>query len=316
MSGTSGTYAIIAPVTTTKSADRAPPDLSPGRRGGALGDPCRRCEGQGAAGGRGARHRLRRGRAGLPDAGAHRRGRRLACRDTANHRYTPTGGTPGAPRGHRGQDPARLGLRGGGQPGAGHQRRQAGRRQRFRRAVRPGRRSPGARPVLDDLPRGHRAWPAGRRSSSPPTRPPGSAPRSRTSSAAWTPRTKALLFVSPSNPTGAVYPRRRDRGHRPAGRVEGDLGADRRDLRAPRLRRGRAPLHARPRARAGRPLPGGQRGGQDLRHDRAGGWGGSSGRPTPSAPRPTSRATRPPTWPTCRSAPRWPPSRATSTTWP
>ena len=29
--------------------------------------------------------------------------------------------------------------------------------------------------------------------------------------AAWTPNTKALLFVSPSNPTGAVYPRRRSR---------------------------------------------------------------------------------------------------------
>ena len=86
--------------------------------------------------------------------------------------------------------------------------------------------------------------------------------------AAWTPSTKALLFVSPSNPTGAVYPRRRDRGHRPLGAGQGDLGADRRDLRAPRLRRGRAPLHAGAGARAGRPLPGGQRRGQDLRHDR------------------------------------------------
>ena len=35
--------------------------------------------------------------------------------------------------------------------------------------------------------------------------------------AARTPRTKALLFVSPSNPTGAVYPPRRGRGDRAVG---------------------------------------------------------------------------------------------------
>ena len=33
-----------------------------------------------------------------------------ACRDPANHHYTPTGGHPRAARGHRGQDRARLGL--------------------------------------------------------------------------------------------------------------------------------------------------------------------------------------------------------------
>ncbi|MEI2700042.1 MAG: aminotransferase class I/II-fold pyridoxal phosphate-dependent enzyme [Microthrixaceae bacterium] len=36
--------------------------------------------------------------------------------------------------------------------------------------------------------------------------------------AARTPRTKALVFVSPSNPTGSVYPPRGDRGDRPVGR--------------------------------------------------------------------------------------------------
>ena len=41
--------------------------------------------------------------------------------------------------------------------------------------------------------------------------------------AACTTRTKALLFVSPSNPTGAVYPRG-DRGDRLVGCRQGDLG--------------------------------------------------------------------------------------------
>ena len=52
--------------------------------------------------------------------------------------------------------------------------------------------------------------------------------------AARTDRTKALLFVSPSNPTGAVYPRGRGRGHRPVGGRARHLGRHRRDLRAPR----------------------------------------------------------------------------------
>ena len=39
--------------------------------------------------------RVRRRRAGLPDPGLHRRGRAVAaCRDPANHRYTPAGGLP------------------------------------------------------------------------------------------------------------------------------------------------------------------------------------------------------------------------------
>ena len=35
--------------------------------------------------------------------------------------------------------------------------------------------------------------------------------------AACTPRTKVLLFVSPDNPSGAVYPPGRGRGDRPVG---------------------------------------------------------------------------------------------------
>ena len=55
--------------------------------------------------------------------------------------------------------------------------------------------------------------------------------------AARTDRTKVLLFVSPSNPTGAVYSARAGRGDRPLGGRARPLGRHRRDLRAPGLRR-------------------------------------------------------------------------------
>ena len=61
-------------------------------------------------------------------------------------------------------------------------------------------------PVLDDVPRGH---PAGRRRAGAGGRRRAERlPRSPSAQleAARTPRTKALLFCSPSNPTGAVYP--------------------------------------------------------------------------------------------------------------
>ena len=67
--------------------------------------------------------------------------------------------------------------------------------------------------------------------------------------AARTDRTKVLLFVSPSNPTGAVYTADEIRAHRPVGRGPRAVGADRRDLRAPRLRRRRHRLDAGARAR-------------------------------------------------------------------
>jgi hypothetical protein len=61
--------------------------------------------------------------------------------------------------------------------------------------------------------------------------------------AARTERTKVLLFVSPSNPTGAVYTA--DEIRRSAvGRGPRPVGAHRRDLRAPRLRRRRDRLAA------------------------------------------------------------------------
>ena len=176
------------------------------------------------------------------------------------------GRDPGAARGDRRQDAARLRLRGAAGPGAGDQRRQAGRGQRVRRAVRPRRRGHRARPVLDDLPRVHRPGRRDargrvlRRDDGFPLL--GRGPRGGVDAQ----HQGAALRVAVQPDRGRLPPRR-DRGHRPLGAREGDLGADRRDLRAPRLRRRRAPLHAGAGARAGRPLPGGQRRGQDLRHD-------------------------------------------------
>ena len=88
-------------------------------------------------------------------------------------------------------------------------------------------------------------------------------------------------------------PARADRGHRPLGGRARHLGRDRRDLRAPRLRRAHAALDAGRRAGPGRPLHRRQRRGQDLRDDRL------ARRLDDRAPRHRSR---PP--PTCSRTPR------------
>ena len=55
--------------------------------------------------------------------------------------------------------------------------------------------------------------------------------------AARTERTKMLVFVSPSNPTGAVYPPEQVEAIGEWAAAQGHLGGHRRDLRAPGLRR-------------------------------------------------------------------------------
>ncbi len=128
--------------------------------------------------------------------------------------------------------------------------------------------------------------------------------------AARTDRTKALVFVSPSNPTGRRVPAGRGRGHRPLGGRARHLGHHRRDLRAPHLRR-RTEFCSMPaaRARAGRPLRGAQRRGQDLRHDRLArrvddrSARRHQGRHQPAVPRHLERGQRQP------ARPRWPRSR-------
>ena len=89
--------------------------------------------------------------------------------------------------------------------------------------------------------------------------------------AAWTPRTKALLFVSPSNPTGAVYPRDEIEAIGQWAVSKGIWVLT--DEIYEHLVYGGAEHHSMPVVvpGAGRPLPGGQRRGQDLRHDRLAG---------------------------------------------
>ncbi len=104
----------------------------------------------------------------------------------------------------------------------------------------------------------------------------------------------------PVQPDRGGLPPWGDGGDRSVGRVHGHLGGHRRDLRAPGLRGGGAPLDAGAGARAGRHLRGGQRGGQDLRHDRlAGGVDAGTGRRDrrghqPAVPRDVQRGQRVP----------------------
>ncbi len=130
-----------------------PPDLPPDRRDRRVGHPGRRRPGQGPQGGRAAGDRLRRRRAGLPDPGVHRRGGGGGLPRAALPPLHPRRRAARAQGGHRGQDLARLRLRGRSRPGPRHQRRQAGPLQRLRDAARPGRRGPPPRAVLDDVPR-------------------------------------------------------------------------------------------------------------------------------------------------------------------
>ena len=85
--------------------------------------------------------------------------------------------------------------------------------------------------------------------------------------AALTPRTKALVFVSPSNPSGAVYPPAEVEAIGRWAAANGHLGRHRRDLRAPHLRRPRVLVDAGARPRARRSVGRRERRRQDLRDD-------------------------------------------------
>ena len=124
--------------------------------------------------------------------------------------------------------------------------------------------------------------------------------------AARTPRTKVLLFCSPSNPTGAVYPPEQVEE---IGRWALDAGLwVLTDEIYEHLTYGGVSAPSMPvrGARAGRPLRRRQRGGQDLCDDRLAGGLDRRARPTSSRRRPTCSRTPPPTSPTCRRPPRSP----------
>ena len=240
----------------------------------ALGHPRRRRRGQGAAGGGRARDRLRGGRARLPHPDAHRRRpppppastprttttrRRPACPSCA--RPSPT-----RPRRDSGLsvEPGQVLVTNGGKQAVAHA---------FAVLCDPGDEvlilAPywttypesvalaGGTPVIVETDGGQRL-PGDHRG------PDGGADPAHQGA-------PLRLAVQPDR---RRLPARRGRGDRPLGARAGPVGRDRRDLRAPRLRLGRAPLDAGRRPRAGRPVPGRERRGQDLRHDRLARWGG------------------------------------------
>ena len=172
-----------------------------------------------------------------------------------------------AARSDRREDRARLRVRRQGQPGARHQRRQAGGLPGVRDAARPRRRGPAAGAVLDDLSRGDRAR---RRRPGPGRhrrveRLPRHGRAARGGAHAAHEGAAVLLAVQPDR---RGLPARAGRGDRPLGGRARHLGGHRRDLRAPRLWRGDVLVDAGRRPRARRHLRRRQRRREDLRDDR------------------------------------------------
>ena len=194
-----------------------------------------------------------------------------ACRDPRYHRYTPAGGLP-----ELREAIAAKTLRDSGYEVDARRRSwspTAASRPSTRRSPRCSTRATrcSCRRRTGRPTRSRSGWPAASRSRSPTDETTGYLATVEQLEAARTDRTKVLLFVSPSNPTGAVYSPRAGRGDRPLGGRARPLGGHRRDLRAPGLRRRAVRLDAGAGARAGRPLRRRQRRRQDLRHDRLAG---------------------------------------------
>ena len=236
-----------------------------------------------------------------------------ACRDPANHQLHPDG-RPARARARRSPTrperdsglvvtPSQVLVTNGGQ---------AGGRQRLRRAVRPRRRGPGAGPVLDHLPRGDRAWPAGCRWSSPPTRPPASASPVEQLEAAWTPNDQgAAVRVAVQPHRGGLPAPTRSRPSA-AGRVERGIWVLTDEIYE-HLVYGGAEHHSMPvlvPELADRCIVvNGVAKTYAMTGWRVGWMIGPADVITRGHQHPV--ATRRPTWPTCPSGRRWPPCRAT-----
>ena len=211
MSGMSGTYEIMALVTTTPSTTEV---RRISRRAAAVAPSATLAVDAKAKALQAAGEHVIGFGAGEPDfpTPAHIvEAAVLACRDPANHRYTPTGGIPALREAIADKTERDSGLVGERRTGAGDQRREAGGGQRLRCALRPRRRGPRARALLDHLPRGDRGWRAGPRSSSPPTRRPASAPRSRTSRRPGRPTPRRCSSCRPPTRRGPCTHARRSR---------------------------------------------------------------------------------------------------------
>ena len=129
-----------------------------------------------------------------------------AARDPRNHRYTPAGGLPELKQAicaktarDSGYDvePAQVLVTNGGKQAV---------YEAFATLLDPGDEVILPAPYWTTYPRRSR-WPAARRWRCWPTRPRATSSPVDQLEAARTDRTKALLFCSPSNPTGAVYSR-------------------------------------------------------------------------------------------------------------
>ena len=191
-----------------------------------------------------------------------------ACRDPKIPQVHAGRRPARAARGDRRQDAARLRLRVPGQPGAGHQRRQARRVHRVRRAVRSGRRGdlPGA--VLDHLPRGDHARRrcAGDRADRRDDRLQGHGRAARGGAAHRAPR--CCCSSAPTTRAARCTRRRRSRPSVAGPSSKGVWVLTDEIYEHLIVRRQQVRQHADGRARARRPVRHRQRCRQDLRDDR------------------------------------------------
>ena len=211
----------------------------------------------------------RRRRARLRDARAHRRGGASPPpRDPKNYRYTPAAGLPELREAIAAKtlrdsglevDPGQVIVTNGGKQAV---------YQAFRRCSTRATRCSLPDALLDHLPRGDQARRRRARRGVRRRRPGlpghGRPARGRPHRRAR----KVLLFVSPSNPTGAVYAARADAGHRPSGPSSTASGSSptRSTRTSPTTAHARRVSIVEARARARRPAPS---------------WSTASRRPTP-----------------------------------
>ena len=250
-----------------------PADLRPHRRHRRVRHARGRRQGEGAQGGRPPGDRLRRGRTGLPDARADRRGgRRPPARTRATTATPPPAGLPELREAIADKTLRDSGYAGRRRPGARHQRRQAGRL--------PGVRRPCSTPATRCCCPRRTGRPTRRRSRWPAASPVPVVDRrvqpttwSRSSSSRRPARRAPRCCCSARRPTRPAPCTRREQVEAIGRWARGarHLGGHRRDLRAPGLRRRRGAVDAGAGAGARRPLRRAERRREDLRDDRLAG---------------------------------------------
>ena len=275
-----------------------PPRLRADRRHRRVRHAQGRCEGQGAEGGGPPGHRLRRRRARLPDA--RTTSSRRPSRPAATRRTTATPPPAGCPSSRRRSrrrrcatagyavEPAQVLVTNGGKQAI---------YEAFAAMLDPGDEVIVPAPYWTTYPEaiqlaGGVAGRGARR------RDPGLQGHRRAARGRPHRQDQGAAVRLAVEPDRRRLHRRRDPRDRPVGRGPRAVGADRRDLRAPGLRRRRDRLAARAVPGARRQLRGRQRGRQDLRDDRLAGRlddrpeGPGQGRDQPAVPRHLQRLQR------------------------